>query len=135
MRVFRTRLHAHVSLVLLACLVTGAIVILLLSRERVTRVNFEKIKLGMSQADVERLLGPAVETQPVCNTWKVWPQELREEGYQDCAFQRWSSARMTIILITDATGTVVDRFEFGDSSLVSESTFWETVWYWIVHHL
>ena len=48
MRFFRTRLHAHIALVLLVCLVIAGVVILLLPRERVTRANFEKIEVTHS---------------------------------------------------------------------------------------
>jgi hypothetical protein len=83
----------------------AGVVILLLPRERVTRANFEKIQLGLSQDDLLGLLGPAVET-------RLSGKTLLEEGDHDCTLRRWNSAKMTIIVIADAAGRVVDRFEF-----------------------
>ena len=57
MNLFRTRLHAYLALVFLACLLTAGSVVLMLPRGRLTRANFEKIQVGMSLEDVERLFG------------------------------------------------------------------------------
>jgi hypothetical protein len=131
MRLFRTRLHAYAALVFLGCLVIVGVVILVLPRKGVTRANFEKIEIGMSVADVQRLLGrrPDFETRTVQGD-VFWPHV--KEGDRDCIFQRWSSPEATIIVVVDATGRVVYRFAFSDSSLVAKGNFWEAVWSWIM---
>jgi hypothetical protein len=117
MRLFRTRLHA-VSLVFLACLLVGGIVILLLPRERVTRANFEKIEIGMSLADVERLLGPPSGRKPMLGMFQdgrfVWDgldgaEELRRKGYGDYDMLGWASPGIEIVVFFDTHGIVVDR--------------------------
>jgi hypothetical protein len=118
MRLFRTRLHAYVSLVVLACVLIAGIVVLLLPRERVTRANFEKIEIGMSLADVERLLGPPSGRQPMLGMFQdgrfVWDgldgaEELRRKGYGDYDMLGWASPGIEIVVFFDIHGIVVDR--------------------------
>ena len=112
MRLFRTRLHAYVALVLLACVVTAVIVVLLLPGERVTEANYEKIKLGMSQAEVQRLLGPP-----------------DHEDRGDSIYQQWHSPELTIILISDGAGGV--RARWSGKGKRTASVF-EMLWYWMM---
>ena len=127
MRLFRTRLHTYVALVFLACLVIAGIVMLLFPRGRVTRANFEKIQVGMSLEDVERLLGlPDFEARLVeGKDGDIRPEELRKEGDQDCILQVWASPEVNFIVIADPTRRVVrrDTVEMG---------LWDRVWYWVM---
>jgi hypothetical protein len=98
MRLFRTRLHALFSLVLLACGVTAVFVILVLPRERVTRANFEKIQVGMSLDEVERLLGPPYSE---LITVRATNEFAWEEGDLDCVYStKWYGAELTIRVLS-----------------------------------
>jgi hypothetical protein len=132
-----TRLHAYVALVLLACLLIAGIVILLLPRERVTRANFEKILIGMSQADVHRLLGPpdfqAVELGifrgPDYELNSLFgPDKLRRMGYREYTRLYWRSQQIGINVILDNDGIVVFRYSLDEKG---PESWTDLVRYWI----
>ena len=137
MRLFRTRLHGYISLVLLACVVTAAIVVLLLPRERVTRANFEKIEIGMSVADVETLLGPpdfewydAIVPKP--RTLDSGPHG-REQDYEQSTGQGWNSAEITILVTADANGRIVRRDSAdGRRRANAFEMVWAEIHWWIM---
>ena len=128
MRFFRTRLHAYVVLVLLASLLVAGIVLLLLPRERVTRANFDKIEIGMSVADVERLLGPPDFEYPP-NPY--FDSQGRKQRYQDCAGHGWSSPEITILLISNGDSRIVRR-DRADGQ--TRATVFQIVLTWIMRH-
>jgi hypothetical protein len=116
MRLFRTRFHAYVALVFLGCVVIAGIVIMLLARERVTEANFVKVTLGMSEADVRRLLGPP-DFEPGCRPALYDAAELYDAadfhfatGYRYYTRQQWSSPEITIALCSDPDDRVAHRY-------------------------
>ena len=117
MRLFRARLQAYISLVLLACVLTAGTVILLLPHGRVTKANFEKIQVGMSLEDVERLLGPP-----------DGEGELRKKGDLDRIFQVWTSPEITIMVSADPARRVVGR------GILEMGSLWERVWSWVMEY-
>ena len=139
MRLFRTRLHAYITLVFVACVVTAVIVVLLLPPERVTRANFEKIELGMSTADVQRLLGrrpnfemveSGIVRGPAAYSMDFDPKGLRQDGYQDYKRQQWDSPDVIIVVVSDATGRIVCRYTAPGEG--RRPSVFETAWYWIM---
>jgi hypothetical protein len=122
MRLFRTRLHAYISLVLFGCVVIAGIVVLLLPRERVTRANFERIEIGMSLDDVERLLhAPDLEYR---NGAEGIPKGFTLYG--------WISPEVTILVISDANGTILRR---GSLDGQRRASVFQIAWSWIMRHL
>jgi hypothetical protein len=112
--------------------------ILMFPQERVSQANFEKIELGMSQAAVQRILGPpeyqTIELGMVQGpkTYSIdfhaRPEELRLRGHRDYKRQQWSSPEITIIVIWDAGGSVVCRYTGEGQRRLNPL---ELVWYWI----
>jgi hypothetical protein len=139
MRLFRTRFHAYVALVFLACLLITGIVILL-PRERVTRANFERIEIGMSVADVQTLLGRRPEVQavdsgrvlgPSSYSVDLGPKRLHRDGYQNYTRQQWSSPELTINVISDANGRIVCRYSHEGQRRPS---VFDIVRFWLFRH-
>jgi hypothetical protein len=129
MRRFRTRVHAYAMLVILVWLVIGGIVVLLLPGERVTRAHFDKIKLGMSLADVEGLLGPPDWTTRLPRAALPRGHELYEE--EDFIRERWHSSELTIMVSADGDGKVFDRLSFPER----HATAFDRVRLWIRRRL
>jgi hypothetical protein len=124
----RARLHAYVALVFLACVVTAVIVVVMLPRERVTRANYDKIRTGMSEADLLRLLGPPdFEKQVFQNTLAFGPVHVRSMEEDRGIYRQWVSPKAAILVIVDDAGTVVHR-NFIERGL------WSTVWSWVTEY-
>jgi hypothetical protein len=117
MRLFRTRFHEHLSVVLLVCLLITGIVILLFPREGVAQASFEKIEIGMSLDEVQRLLGPpdlewidsGLQREMGWYTLDCDPKRLREDRYRNTTRQLWSSPELTIVVISNFAGRVACR--------------------------
>jgi len=98
----------------------GLLSLILLSPQAATRHNYSKVRLGMSQAELCRLLGtPAyqVTESGLVNgpeSYSISPlmseQERRQRGYQEYRRQQWSSSKVTIIAISDLQGRIVCRY-------------------------
>jgi hypothetical protein len=96
----------------------------LLPPERVTRANFEKIEIGMSNSDVQRLLGPpqlrAVDLGMVRgDTYSVdfGGGSPPEKGFTKCIRQQWNSPEITIVVIFDTKDTVICRYTGHDKGV------------------
>jgi hypothetical protein len=118
-RWFRTRARLCLSLAFLGCLLMAVTLSLMLPRERVTLANLKRIELGMSKADVCRLLGAPRAQTAVLGIFRdgrleLGPifyssQELHRLGYHDYTQLGWASPEMTILVIVNVEGLVVAR--------------------------
>lgn len=85
--------------------------------EQVTAANFRAIRIGMSQSELEKLLGPSrfdshelgLVTGPTTYTANLGQneKELRARGFQEWLRQVWVSPEITITAIVDAERCVV----------------------------
>jgi hypothetical protein len=101
-------------------LIIAVLVFVLWPRERVTRQNFGKIWVGMSQAELYQLLGSPhyqiveigiVDSPDSYSTNKhLSIEEKRLRGYRDYRRQHWASPKLTISVISDLKGEVVCRY-------------------------
>lgn len=89
-------------------------------REQVTQANFQRIELGMSQAELIALLGApdshAVELGFVTDS-KTYAinfasnqQQLRERGFRNYQREQWISSEISIVVILDLDGVVVCKY-------------------------
>jgi hypothetical protein len=115
------RLHPHRFLVPIALLLIGAVLVLMLwPQERITRQNFGRIRLGMSQAEIHQLLGSphyqvveiGLVREPELYATNRWlsTEEKRRSGYRDYRREQWSSPELSISVIMDLQGEVVCRY-------------------------
>jgi hypothetical protein len=89
-------------------------------RRAVTLANFQRIQLGMSQADLCSLLGqPEYDTVELGlvrgpETYSLNFHESEKErlrrGFRDYRRQQWTSSEIMIIVISDPDGSVVCRY-------------------------
>jgi hypothetical protein len=97
-----------------------ALLLVLWPSNPVTRANFRKIQVGMSQAELRSLLGPP-EYQTVESGLVDGPEvyvtnqnqsdeERRQRGFREYLRQQWTSAEIEIVSISDSEGTVVCRY-------------------------
>ncbi len=101
-------------------IVVSTLVIALWPKQRITKANFDKIQIGMSQEELRRLLGPPefdkVEVGLVKdpNTYSITlstpPEELRRQGHKDYRWQQWTSSEISIVVVSDMEGQVVCRY-------------------------
>ncbi len=114
-------LRAHPLLIFPALVAMAAVALafLWLAQERVTTANFERIRIGMPQAELHRLLGkPAYQTVELGivrgpGEYAMNPRsadELLPLGYSYVTREQWSSPELSIIAITNADGEVVCRY-------------------------
>ena len=86
----------------------------------VSRDNFRRIEVGMARAEVRGLLRPpkyeAEEVSLVTGpetyavTFGQSGEEERRRGFRKVRRQQWTSSEISIIVISDAKGTVVCRY-------------------------
>jgi hypothetical protein len=87
---------------------------------RITAANYDRIQVGMTQAELYDLLGPP-ESQTVELALAEWPEtfvvnfsqseaERRRRGFRDCRREQWVSSYMEIIVVSDLEGRVVCRY-------------------------
>jgi hypothetical protein len=89
-------------------------------KQRISAANFEKIEIGMSQAELYGLLGAPeidfVELGQVQGPDKYSinhyfsKDQLRGMGYQDYRRQEWTSSEISIVVVSDSQGQVVCRY-------------------------
>jgi hypothetical protein len=105
---------------LAATAVAVAVVLLLWPRGAATQANFERIQVGMSQADLRGLLGrpeydfvelglvqgPEIYALDFGRT----ADQLRQRGFRAYRRQHWRSLDMTFTVISDPAGGVVCRY-------------------------
>jgi hypothetical protein len=121
----RRWLRSHPRLA--AALFTGALVasflgllVLLWPPNPITRANFDRIRVGMSQAELYGLLG-APQYQTVESGLVEGPEtyatnrdqsdeERRRRGFREYRRQQWTSSEVTIIVISEPQGRVVCRY-------------------------
>ena len=115
-----------------ALLATGiavvAVVFVLWHRGAVTRASFQRIQVGMSQAELCGLLGrPEVDTMELGmvqgpDTYSIIvggsDDERRQEGFMNYRRQQWASPEITIIVISDPDGSAVCRYSREGQSLL-----------------
>jgi hypothetical protein len=108
---------------LAAALATFMLALVLWPHGTVTRANFQRIRVGMSQADLRDLLGqPEYDTVELglvkgSETYSLnfteSEEKRRERGFRNYRRQQWSSSEITIIAISDLEGSVVCRYAGG----------------------
>lgn len=113
------RSHPLLALFILG-LVAATVAFVLWPRERVTLANFQKIDLGMSQADVTALLGtPGIQVAELgfitdektySVNFSLDKDDLRRKGHRDYLFQQWDSREIVIVVISDQDGHVVCKY-------------------------
>jgi hypothetical protein len=97
-----------------------AVVFVSWPRGAVTRANFQRIQVGMSQADLSGLLGPpdydtvelglvqGPETYTV--SFGESDDERHRRGFRNYRRQQWTSSEVEIVVISDSAGSVVCRY-------------------------
>jgi hypothetical protein len=111
--------HPRLAAAALACAAI-ALLLLLWPPNPVTRANLARIRVGMSQAELHRVLG-APEYQTV--EWGLvdgpetyitnrdqGEEERRRRGFREYRRQQWTSSEVTIIVIAEPHGQVVCRY-------------------------
>jgi hypothetical protein len=106
-----------------------------LPQERVTRANYEKIQLGMSQADLRLLLGrPQVQAvdlgmvQGDSYLTYLPGGSPPDKGFRKCMRQQWDSPEISIVGVFDTEGRVICRYTGEGQRRVNAI---DIVWYWI----
>jgi hypothetical protein len=114
-------LRSHPRVALLATAVAAvAVVFVSWPRETVTRANFQRIQVGMSQAELWALFGrPEYDTVelglvPGPETFTVnfdqSDDERHRRGFRNYRRQQWTSREITIVVISEPDGGVVCRY-------------------------
>jgi hypothetical protein len=104
-----------VALAGLAVVVAAGVVVLWPREDRITVENFERIRDGMSRAEVEAILGPsgdhtAGDTEPDLEHQK-WQSLTPPESYgSQEALERWIDDRACIGIGFDSAGNVGSAF-------------------------
>src|SRR5260370_38682790 len=105
-----------------ACAVAiAALALALWPRQRITQANFDRIQVGMFQAELLELLGPPefdkLELGLVLDSDNYavnhfYPEEhLRRQGYQEYRWQQWTSSEICIVVVSDLQeGQAVCRY-------------------------
>jgi hypothetical protein len=124
MRKFRRLLL--VSLGLLACLFIGFVAFLWLTdpKDRVTFESWKRLSKGMSNAEVERILGrPPDEVEKIVSEARV---DVSDKGAKEVAlkwfwFKKWDGEKARIwVIFGDNDADAVQRFA-GDHFVIEES--------------
>jgi hypothetical protein len=121
MRSPKNSLRRHPLLASIALsLVVGALVVVLWPRDRVTRENFAKIRVGMSQLELYQLLGsPGYQVVEIglvdrpdsySINKSLSVEAKRQQGFRDYRRQHWTSPKLAISVISDLEGQVVCRY-------------------------
>ena len=121
MRWFPRWLRSHPIAALVASVLLAAVLLFALwPGQPVTKQNFERITIGMPQADLHALLGiPEYETRESGlvggpETYMVnhtlSEDERHRRGFRDYKRQQWSSQGLSIVVILDADQRVVCRY-------------------------
>ena len=116
-----------------------AVLVAVWPKGRVTHASFSKIRIGMSQDELHDLLGREPDLRAMdlgkiggpdhyTVNFATDPKELRRMGYQDYRREQWTSAEVTIIVITDLKGQVVCRYHRGGQSRFRD------FWNWLTTH-
>jgi hypothetical protein len=114
--------------------------------ERVTFENYKRIQLGMSQADVEAILGPPGDhaTAPVISDTSVWEMPLYDPisqswlsrldcgqreplPWRDSKKENWNSDALYVGVIFDYSGRVWDRWYFPNTRC-EQTTLDNLIW-------
>jgi hypothetical protein len=90
------------------------------SSNPVSRANFGRIQLGMSQAEVHSLLGkPGIQTVQLglvtgpdryVTNFSQSVEECRQRGFRDYQWQQWISTELSIVVVFDLESRVVCRY-------------------------
>ena len=117
--VWRTVWSRPVLAVALAIIV-AAVLFTLWPKQRISSANFDKIEIGMPQAELRELLGAPefdsvvfglVEGPKTFSTnFHFSNEQLRQRGFRDYGYQQWNSSDITIVVISDQQGEVVCRY-------------------------
>ena len=120
MRLFLDWRRARPRLVPVRSFLAALLVVMLWPRERATRLDFAKIHPGMSQAELQQLLGmpefDVLETGLVNDSENystnnhLTKEEKRERGFREYQHQQWSSPEISIVVISDLQGRAVCRY-------------------------
>ena len=121
MRRPRNWLHLGARLTaIMAAIAVGVLVFSLLMREKVTQQNFDKIRVGMSQAELHALLGqPGYQAKEFglvdgpnlfTTNHHITKDEALQRGFKAYRFEQWYSPDLYIIVISDLQGRVVSRY-------------------------
>ena len=117
-----------------------AVLVAISLKGRVTHASFARIRIGMSRDELHALLGRKPDIQ-VMNVGKVNgpdnyltrpgadPKELRGEGYQDYRFEQWTSAEVSIMVITDLKDQVVCRYSGEGQGRIRDFWNWLSAWF------
>jgi hypothetical protein len=86
--------------------VSGALVFwLYLHRDQVSQSTFDRIDLDMPVKEVHALLGRRPDRQGHLREFDEADSEVR-------SFQEWNASELTIVVMFDANGRVVDRYRY-----------------------
>ena len=109
---------------LFALVLSGGVVVTLLltSPDRVIRDRFQQVRIGMSEAQVQKLLG-----EPKPNTSCEWGT-IRERGATrtNC----WFGDRFTVAVAFTHDGRVVDTLLIDEMRLKLNPTVWDKIQLW-----
>jgi len=93
----------------LAVVVAAGVVVLWPRPERITRENFERIKEGMSQAEVEEILGPPGDYTTEPTDWENY-SDLRGLLATDETMSTWVFDEPVMIVVFDKkSGRVIGK--------------------------
>jgi len=94
-------------------IVVSTLVIALWPKQRITKANFDKTQIGMSQGELLQLLGtPEIDTIQLGlvedpQTFIILGSDSR---YKDYRFQQWTSSEISIGVVSDSEGQLVCRY-------------------------
>ena len=101
-------------------IVVATVTVAVWPKQRVTAANFDKIQIGMSQAELRELLGTpefdfvelglVEESEGYVTNKNFNEEQLRQRGFRDYRHQQWTSTEITISVISDQEGEVVWRY-------------------------
>jgi len=94
-------------------IVVATLVFTFWPKQRITKANFDKIQIGMSQEELLQLLGtPEIDTVQLGlvedpQTFIILGSDSR---YKDYRFQQWTSSEISIGVVSDSEGQLVCRY-------------------------
>jgi hypothetical protein len=105
---------------IVVAVVIAGLVLAVWPREVITKKNFARIQVGMTQSDLYDLLGaPQYQTVEIglvngpesyATNSHISAEEKHRRGFRQYRRDQWTSAECTISAISDAQGRVVCRY-------------------------
>ena len=103
-------------------------------RDRITAESYAKIRLGMKEKEVEKILGgPAISSKEFSDRWKAWGKPLTiervtSEGEVSGLSKKWWDRRGIMEINFDQGGRVVGKWfldgQFGESTFIDRLRDW-----------